>query len=158
MDYGPMVLNKRFHKEAQKGTVRRTTDAFQLATTVLYQSPIQHFGLVPGNLGEQPDYVIDFLKQVPATWDETRYVAGYPGDHVVLARRSGDRWYVAASHSGKETRELSVRLPWLKAGDATLLHDRGDGGSGALSSKIRIGEDGLVRLTLAPGGGAVLVR
>ena len=158
MDYGPMVLSKRFHKEANKGTVRRTTDAFQLATTVLYQSPLQHFGLVPENFGQQPDFVIDFLKKVPAAWDETRFVAGRPGDHVVLARRSGDRWYVAASHSGKERRELTIHLPWLKNSDVTLIHDRADGGLAAEKSTVRIGADGLVRLTLAPGGGAVLVR
>jgi hypothetical protein len=158
MDYGPMVLSKRFHRDQTKGTVRRTTDAFQLATTILFQSPLQHFGLVPENLKEQPAFVIDFLKTVPAAWDETRFVSGYPGDHVALARRSGDRWYVAASHAGKERRELALSLPWLKGVELALIHDRADGDLAAEKSTVRVGDDGLVRVTLAPGGGAVLVR
>ena len=79
MDYGPMFLNKRFNRNPDRGNIRRTTDAFQLATTGTFQSPIQHFALTPNNLDEQPDYVIDFLKQVPAVWDETRYVARLSG-------------------------------------------------------------------------------
>ena len=158
MDYGPMVLSKRFHRDQTKGTVRRTTDAFQLATTILFQSPLQHFGLVPDNLKEQPAFVIDFLKTVPAAWDETRFVSGYPGDHVALARRAGERWYVAASHAGKERRELALSLPWLKGAELTLIHDRADGDLAAEKSTVRVGADGLVRVTLAPGGGAVLVR
>ena len=91
--------------------VRRTTDAFQLATTVTYQSPLQHFALTPDNLSDQPDYVIDFLKKVPAVWVETRYVDGYPGEFIVLARRSGKQWYVAATHAGKEERDITITLP-----------------------------------------------
>lgn len=158
MDYGPMVLSKRFSRDPQKGTVRRTTDAFQLATTVLYQSPLQHFGLVPENLADQPAFVIDFLKNVPAAWDETRFVAGYPGDHVVLARRSGEHWYVAATHSGRERRELKLSLPWLKGSELTMIHDREDHELAAVRSTAVVDAQGLVTVTLAPRGGAVLVR
>src|SRR5690606_30024319 len=87
MDYGPLILNRRFHREPDQGNIRRTTDVFQLATTVLFQSPIQHFGLTPNNLDEQPAFVIDFLKHVPAGWDEVRFLDGYPGKYIALARR-----------------------------------------------------------------------
>jgi len=123
MDYGPLVLNRRFSRSENRGTQRRTTDAFQLATAVLYQSPLQHFGLAPNNLDEQPAQVIDFLKHVPCVWDETRFVDGYPGKYAVIARRAGEHWYVAATHAGKERRELRLPLPWLKGANLKMLHD-----------------------------------
>ena len=121
-----MSTPKRFSRDANRGTQRRTTDAFQLATTVLYQSPLQHFGLAPNNLQEQPAHVIDFVKRVPCVWDETRFVDGYPGKFVVLARRAGQQWYVVATHAGKERQELAVALPWLSGATLTMLHDQPD--------------------------------
>ena len=154
MDYGPVVLNKRFSKNPDRGTQRRTTDAFQLATAVLYQSPLLHFGLAPNNLTEQPAHVIDFLKQVPSLWDETRFVDGYPGKFAVIARRAGEKWYIAATHAGKERRELSIALPWLKGKQLKLLHDQPDGTTGIRTVTVR--DDEIVSCTLEPGGGAVL--
>ncbi|HEX2862633.1 MAG TPA: glycoside hydrolase family 97 catalytic domain-containing protein, partial [Lacunisphaera sp.] len=155
-DYGPLVLNRSFHKEAGKGNKRRTTDAFQLATTVLYQSPLQHFGLTPNNLAEQPAFVIDFLKQVPVAWDETRYLAGYPGKDVALARRHGDRWYVAAANGEKQSKELSLQLPFLAGRTLTLIHDAP--GQKAATRAVTVGADGKLTLTLETGGGAVLFQ
>ncbi len=155
MDYGPMFLNKRFNRRPDRGNIRRTTDAFQLATTVTYQSPLQHFALTPNNLEEQPDHVIDFLRKVPAVWDETRYVDGYPGEFIVLARRSGNQWYVAATHAGQEEREITISLPGLKGQSMDLLYDKEDRTAGY--KKIRVDRDGKITLTLAGAGGAVLV-
>lgn len=156
MDYGPLLLNRRFSRDQTRGVIRRTTDAFQLATTVLFQSPLQHFGLTTNNLDEQPAHVLDFLKAVPAAWDEVRYVSGTPGDHVVLARRSGERWYVAAAHAGQDPRRLTISLPWLSGRDLTLIHDAEDLASGVRT--VRVGDEGSVVLDLAVGGGAVLFQ
>jgi hypothetical protein len=156
MEYGPVLLNKRFSRNPSRGNTRRTTDAFQLATAVTFQSAIQHFGLTPNNLDEQPDFVIDFLKRVPAVWDETRYVDGYPGKLVVLARRAGQSWYIAATHAGKERRELSISLPWLRGKTLTLLHDQPDRTAG--TKPVTVDNDGTVQLALEPEGGAVLFQ
>lgn len=157
MDYGPLVLNPRFSKEPNSGNVRRTTDAFQLATSVLYFSPIQHFGLTPNNLEEQPEFVLDFLRDVPAAWDETRYLAGYPGKYVVLARRSGEHWYIAATNGGDEEREIAFEAPFLAGRKLSLIHDKGEGKEAALR-EIKVESDGRVTLDIAPGGGAVLYQ
>ena len=154
LDFGPLVLNRTFHKEAGKGNQRRTTDAFQLATTVLYQSPLQHFGLTPNNLTEQPAFVIDFLKQVPTVWNETRYLAGYPGRDVALARRHGERWYVVATNGENAAKELTLDLPFLVGRTLTLIHDGPE--RGAATREITVGADGKLVLTLESGGGAVL--
>jgi hypothetical protein len=154
MDYGPLVLNRTFHREPDKGNRRRTTDAFQLATTVLYQSPLQHFGLTPNNLTEQPAFVIDFLRQVPAVWDETRYVAGYPGRDIALARRSGDHWYLAVTNGEQKKKELTLTVPMLRGRTLTLIHDQADGT--AATRSLTVGPEGTIRLSLEIGGGAVL--
>jgi hypothetical protein len=156
MDYGPMVLNPTFHREPNKGTTRRTTDAFQLATTVLFQSPLQHFGLTPNNLTEQPAFVLDFLKRVPTVWNETRYVAGYPGREAVLARRAGDRWYLAATNGGKEPQELTFTFPALAGHTVTLIHD---GPNRTVATRpLTVAADGRITLKLEVGGGAVLFQ
>lgn len=154
MDYGPMILNRRFHREPDQGNVRRTTDAFQLATTVLYQSPLQHFGLVPANLEEQPSFVIDFLKQVPAVWDDTRFITGYPGRLAVIARRHGGQWYVAATNGEAEAKQLTLDAPFLAGKTFTLIHDQAD--RTAATRTITVGADGTFQLALEPAGGAVL--
>lgn len=156
MDYGPLVLNPRFSRSPNRGTQRRTTDAFQLATAVLFQSPLQHFGLAPNNLQEQPAHVLEFLKAVPCVWDETRLVDGYPGDFVVIARRAGQKWYVAATHAGNAQRDFEVSIPWLQGTMLTLLSDQPDRKAG--EKTVTVARDGLVRFTLAPGGGAVLFQ
>lgn len=154
MDYGPVVFNKRFSRSENRGTVRRTTDAFQAATAVLFQSPLQHFAITPNNLQEMPDYLIDFMKRVPAVWDETRFVDGYPGRFAVLARRSGDRWYIAATHSGKEPRELKLSLPWLKGKTLTAIIDKSDRKAG--QQQMAVDANGTVHVMLQGQGGAVL--
>lgn len=156
MDYGPLVLNKRFSRDPNRGTQRRTTDAFQLATAILYQSPLQHFGLAPNNLAEQPPHVLDFLRKVPVVWDETRFVDGYPGKFVVIARRAGNRWYVAATHAGNEDRVIPVKLPGLKGKPLNMLYDLPDGTAGLKT--VTVGNDGLLNCSLAPGGGVVLFQ
>lgn len=156
MDYGPLVLNKRFSKSGDVGTQRRTTDTFQLATAVLYQSPLQHFGLVPENLVEQPQHVVEFLKKVPTTWDETRYIDGYPGEFVVIARRKGTEWHIAATHAGKEQRELSFFMPELKGKSVKMLCDGPDGR--AEIKYMTVGTDGAFLCVLAPGGGVVIYQ
>lgn len=156
MDFGPLVLNKRFSRNPERGTQRRTSDTFQLATAVLYQSPLQHLGLAPNNLESQSDHVISFLKQLPVAWDETRFVDGYPGKFVVLARRSGNRWFVTTTHAEKTAKEMILNLPWLKGQQLSALVDNPDQTT-ALKTLV-VSDEGKLPLTLQPGGGVVLFQ
>ena len=95
MDFGGSALNKHYNVDNQHGTTRKTSDVFALATAVLFQSSVQHFALAPNNLYDAPDWAVQFMKDVPTLWDETRFIDGYPGKYVILARRSGNKWYIA---------------------------------------------------------------
>lgn len=109
MEFGGCFMNERLERTNSRGTIRRTTDVFQLATCVLFQNPIQNFALAPNNMQDAPKVCLDFLREVPTTWDETRYIDGLPGEYVVLARRNGDKWYVAAANAIDQTLEVNVK-------------------------------------------------
>ncbi len=118
MDFGGSTLNKFYNANntPNRGSKRRTSDVFALATAVLFQSGVQHFALAPNNLTDAPEWAINFMKEIPTTWDEVRFIDGYPGKYVVLARRHGDRWYIAGINAQKEPVKLTTKLPMLEGG------------------------------------------
>ncbi|MCD8043304.1 MAG: glycoside hydrolase family 97 protein [Tannerellaceae bacterium] len=154
MDFGPLFLNKRLSRDQQEGVIRRTTDVFELATAVLYFSPIQHLAVTPNNLDEQPDYVIDFIRTVPASWDEIRFIDGYPGKYCVLARRKGDQWYIVAVNGEKTNRTLTLSLPMLEGREINLLYDQKDRTAGFKT--IKPNKKGTYEIRMLGEGGAVL--
>ena len=102
MDFTPVVLDKLPHTE------RRSSAAFELATAVLFTSGIQHYAEIPEGMAKAPGYVRTFLKNVPAVWDDVRFIDGFPGQYAVVARRAGKTWYVAGLNA--ETRQVRVRI------------------------------------------------
>lgn len=157
MEFGGVFLNKRLNRGNDGGTTRRTTDIFQLATAVLFQNPIQNFALAPNNLADAPGVCIDFMKQMPTIWDETRFIDGYPGRYVVLARRHGDVWYVAAVNATTEPLKLKLSLPMLPAGDVVSVY-LDDKKLQPQQKEQKIKTDGTLQLTVQPMGGAVIVK
>lgn len=103
MDYTPCAFSDSQHPHI-------TTHAHELALTVLFESGLQHLADRPESFLAQPKEVKEFLSNLPAVWDETRYVSGYPGESAVLARRSGNTWYVAGINGTDEEKTLSVDL------------------------------------------------
>ena len=153
MEYGGTVLQKRLHKDPEKGNTRRTSDAFELATAIVFQSSGQNFALTPRNLTEQPQFEIDFMKQVPTTWDETRFIDGYPGKFVVLARRHGEQWYIAALNAQKEPLKLTLDISGY--GVKNLITDSANS-TNTISKPMKADKKGNVKLTVQSNGGAVL--
>lgn len=156
MDFGGSALNRYYNADnAPRGSRRVTSDVFALATAVLFQSPVQHFALAPNNLTDAPSWAMDFMKEVPTTWDEVRFIDGYPGKYVVLARRCGDKWYVAGVNAQKETLKLTARLPMFSNGKALRMFsdDRELRGS---VKRIKMGKKPEVQLSI-PGNGGLLI-
>ena len=94
----------------------------------------------------------DFLKTIPATWDETRFIDGYPGRYVVLARRHADQWYIAALNAQKEPLTLSLDINNYNV--KSLLIDNSQ--QTTENRPIKADKKGKVKLTVQPNGGAVL--
>ncbi len=125
MEFGGTFLNKYMYRDNKSGNVRRTTDAFELATAILFQNPIQNFALAPNNLTDAPQICLDFMKQVPTTWDSTRYIDGYPGRFAVIERTHGATRYVAGINATDEP--IEVVIPGLKKGDTVeIIRDGAD--------------------------------
>lgn len=156
MEFGGVFLNKRLNRSNDGGTIRRTTDIFQLATAVLFQNPIQNFALAPNNLTDAPQICLDFMKQVATTWDETRFIDGYPGRYIVLARRHGNTWYIAAANATAEPLKLKLDLPMLAGQEVSLYSDDKKMQPQLKLQKIKT--DGSLQLTVQPQGGAVIVK
>lgn len=156
MEFGGVFLNKCLNRSNDGGTIRRTTDIFQLATAVLFQNPIQNFALAPNNLTDAPQICLDFMKQVPTTWDETRFIDGYPGRYIVLARRHGNTWYIAAANATVEPLKLKLDLPMLAGQEVSLYSDDKKMQPQLKLQKIKT--DGSLQLTVQPQGGAVIVE
>ena len=114
MDFGGSTLNKFYNADNQHGTVRRTSDVYALATAVLFQSSVQHFAMAPNNLTDAPAWAVDFMKAVPTTWDEVKFIDGYPGKYVILARRCGDKWFVVGINADKQPLKTTVTLPMFQ--------------------------------------------
>lgn len=160
MEFGGTILNKRLDRANGQprpngrigGTQRKTSDAFEIATAVIFQNPIQNFALAPNNLQDAPEAAMDFMRKVPTTWDETRYIAGTPSRNAVIARRSGDTWYVGAINAVEEELSIDVNeiTTMLGKSEAVALH--------TVDGEL-IREDGKFRkpLKVSANDGAVLI-
>lgn len=158
MDFGGSALNKYYNADnAPRGSRRVTSDVYALATAVLFQSPVQHFALAPNNLTDAPSWAIDFMKEVPTTWDEVRFIDGYPGKYVILARRHGDKWYIAGVNAQKETLKLKVNLPMFSNGEKVRLFSDDKVLQGGVK-QIGIGKKQELQLTIPCNGGVLITK
>ena len=107
MDYTPCTFSDSQHPHI-------TSNAHELALTVLYESGLQHLADRPESYLSQPQEVQQFFSQLPTVWDETRLISGYPGESVVMARRNGNTWYIAGINGRDETQSLSLPQDFLK--------------------------------------------
>lgn len=158
MDFGGSALNKYYNADnAPRGSRRVTSDVYALATAVLFQSPVQHFALAPNNLTDAPSWAIDFMKEVPTTWDEVRFIDGYPGKYIILARRHGDKWYIAGVNAQKETLQLKVNLPMFSNGEKVRLFSDDKVLQGGVK-QIGIGKKQELQLSIPCNGGVLITK
>ena len=155
MDYTPCAFSDSQHPHI-------TSDAHELALTVLYESALQHLADRPESYLAQPQQVQDFFGQLPTVWDETRFVSGYPGESVVMARRNGSTWYVAGINGTNEKKTLDVDLSFIE-GSAHSVQTFAD--ADATKYQLTAGKDWLItsgnqiprQMECQPRGGFVLV-
>lgn len=157
MDFGGSTLNKYYNADNKRGTQRRTSDVFALATAVLFQSPVQHFALAPNNLTDAPAWAIDFMKNVPTTWDEVKFIDGYPGKYVILARRSGDKWFVVGANAEKKPLTKRITMPMLKAGATAQMYSDDAQLNGSVKT-VKINGKKQMSITIPNNGGLVIMQ
>jgi len=157
MDYTPGGFLNKTMGEFRCGAPAHVmgTRCHQLAMFVVYYSPLTVACDHPDNYKDQPG--IEFLKEVPTTWDDTRVLAGEVGKYVAIARRKGDRWYIGAM-TNSESRKLDLKLDFLEKGKHTLHFFRDAADSDKIATNLDKGEMTIkgaevLSIKMAPGGG-----
>lgn len=158
MDFGGSALNKYYNaKNEPRGSRRVTSDVFALAVAVLFQSSVQHFALAPNNLTDAPEWAVDFMKKVPTTWDDIKFIDGYPGRYIVMARRHGDKWYIAGVNAGKETLKLKLPLSMLPAGSEVKVYSDNAALEGSVKMQ-KLGKKQDLTVSIPCNGGVMIVN
>lgn len=149
MDFTPMNLYK-----LQTKVQRKTTAAFELATSVLFLSGIQHYAESPEGMQQVPENIQQFLRNLPNTWDDVKFVDGFPGKYVVIARRSANKWYIAGINGDAAAKTIQLNLSSFSKKKATLITE-GEGGQ--LFAEKQVNTKKLQTITMPAAGGFVIM-
>ncbi len=150
MDYTPVLFSEMQHPQL-------TTWGHELALSVLFETGWLHFADRVDAYLNLPEAPKNFLKTVPVVWDETRYVTGWPGKDMVVARRNGDTWYVAGINGENTTKNLSMQLPFLADGSHTaeLITD-GETNRSFSVKQVNLNNSSPFELPMLENGGFVI--
>jgi len=148
MDFTPMTLNKL------PKINRNTTNGFELALPVIFQSGVQHLAETPDGMTKVPAYVKTFLQNFPSSWTDTKLIDGYPGKFVVMARKSGKKWYIGGINGETVAKEISFDGNKFGGKTATLITD---GNEDLSFVKSELTSNATIKITMKPHGGFVLV-
>lgn len=155
MDWGGVIMNRHLSRDNKSRHSRKTTDVFEMASGIIMQTSVQCIAMQPNNLEELPQIEMDFLKTIPTTWEETVFIDGYPGKFVVLARKNGDKWYIAGLNAEKEDKELKLELPMLKGVNKVNYYTDNDDGY-AILTELKVDFSGTVKVNMKSNGGFIL--
>ena len=155
MDWGGIIMNKYMSTDNKSRHRRHTTDIFELASGIIMQTSVQCVAMQPNNLQELPQFEMDFLRQLPTTWEETRFIDGYPGKYVVLARKATNgQWYIAGLNAQSTPLTLSIDLFGFGDKLSKVLIDNKKGQP--QKTALKRDKSGKTKITLQPNGGAVI--
>jgi hypothetical protein len=157
-DWGGIMMNHHMSRDNKSRHPRYTTDIFEMASGIVLQTSVNCVAIYPNNLEELPQFELDFLRQLPTTWDEVQYIDGYPTQYVVLARHTGNKWYVAGLNGGEEAKELKLQLPMFAGQTVKLYIDEPQkkGPSTPVLKTLKVGKNGMVKVTIQPMGGLII--
>jgi hypothetical protein len=151
MDFTPVCFGEIIGKK------RRTMNGFEIGLTVVFQSGVQHFVEVPESMTKQPEYVQEYMRNLPRKWDDIKYLAGYPGKYAVFARRAGNKWYIGGINAQKYNQKVLLDLKWLTNSvpeKVTLITD-GDTNRTFIQQVVDVDYDKVI-IEIKPNGGFAL--
>ncbi len=159
MDWGGTIMNRYMSPDNKSRHRRYTSDIFEMAAAIVIQTSVQCIAMQPNNLDDLPQMELDFLKQVPTSWDETRFIDGYPGKYIVMARRSGSKWYVVGLNATKEPLKLNINIPMFANTTANYYYDKPVKKSlwpESCLGKLKVDAKGNAKVVILPNGGIIL--
>ena len=135
---------------------RKTSSAFELALSVIFLSGIQHFAETPDGMNQINPQVKEFMKTVPVVWDDVKFIDGFPGKYYVVARRKGNKWYVAGINADSTSKKMNIDISFAGKKNATVFSD----GTDMLSfniNKIDAIKNNTYEINIKPNGGFVML-
>ena len=170
-DWGGVMMNKYFSKDNKSRHQRFTSDIFEMATAITNQSSVNCICLYPNNLQDVPQWELDWLKNVPTDWEDTRFVAGYPTKYAVIARKAGNqngsgaalsagKWFVGGLNATDKPLALTLDLPMFAGKTVTYLTDqpkkKGEKFFTSVKKTLKVGKDGKAKVVIQPNGGIII--
>ncbi len=133
---------------------RKTTNGFEIALSVLFTSGIQHIAETPKGMSVQKDFVNEFMSTLPKNWDDVKFIDGYPGKYVVLARKKDNEWFIAGINGETTERTLTINPNSFKDVSKGILITDSDNKNELVKTKIDFSNP--LNITLHPHGGFII--
>ena len=170
-DWGGVMMNRYFSKDNKSRHQRYTSDVFEMATAITNQSSVNCICLYPNNLQDVPQWELDWLKNVPTAWEDTRFIAGYPTKYAVVARKSSvengsgaaltaGRWFVGGLNATDKPLALTLDLPMFAGKTVTYITDqpkkKGEKFFTSVKKTLKVGKNGKAKVVIQPNGGIII--
>ena len=170
-DWGGVMMNKYFSKDNKSRHQRYTSDVFEMATAITNQSSVNCICLYPNNLQDVPQWELDWLKNVPTAWEDTKFIAGYPTKYAVVARKSSvengsgaaltaGRWFVGGLNATEKPLALTLDLPMFAGKTVTYITDqpkkKGEKFFTSIKKTLKVGKNGKAKVVIQPNGGIII--
>ena len=170
-DWGGVMMNKYFSKDNKSRHQRYTSDVFEMATAITNQSSVNCICLYPNNLQDVPQWELDWLKNVPTAWENTKFIAGYPTKYAVVARKSSvengsgaaltaGRWFVGGLNATDKPLALTLDLPMFAGKTVTYITDqpkkKGEKFFTSVKKALKVGKNGKAKVVIQPNGGIII--
>ena len=170
-DWGGVMMNKYMSCDNKSRHQRFTSDVFEMATAITNQSSVNCVCLYPNNLEDVPQCELDWLKAVPTAWEDVKFIAGYPTQYAVVARKassangstaqkSNGKWFVGGLNATDKPLTLTLDLPMFAGKTVEYLTDmpkkKGDKFFTSVKKTLKVGKDGKAKVTIQPMGGIVI--
>ena len=170
-DWGGVMMNKYFSKDNKSRHQRYASDVFEMATAITNQSSVNCICLYPNNLQDVPQWELDWLKNVPTAWEDTKFIAGYPTKYAVVARKSSvengsgaaltaGRWFVGGLNATDKPLALTLDLPMFAGKTVTYITDqpkkKGEKFFTSVKKALKVGKNGKAKVVIQPNGGIII--
>ena len=160
-DWGGMMMNRYMSRDNKSRHPRYTSDVFEMATAITNQTSVNCVAMCPNNLTDLPQFELDFLRHVPTTWDDTKFLDGYPTQYVVVARCTGGKWYVGGINGTEKAIKLTLQLPMFAGQNVKYYTDepKKDGEVIPMSvlKELKVSKKGEAQVVIQPMGGIILM-
>ena len=170
-DWGGVMMNKYFSRDNKSRHQRYTSDVFEMATAITNQSSVNCVCLYPNNLEDVPQWELDWLKAVPTAWEDVKFIAGYPTQYAVVARKassanggtaaqSNGKWFVGGLNATDKPLTLTLDLPMFAGKTVEYLTDmpkkKGEKFFTSVKKTLKVAKNGKAKVTIQPMGGIII--